>query len=254
MAFIKHDIPILEYDDNRNAVFMPNRGDLYSFPERAVFAFLADEVDKYATLHGCEEIAEFPSITKTYVVYKTVHKGHEIALCQAPVGAAPAAQLLDFLIGYGARSIISGGCCGALTALDENVFLIPTEALRCEGTSYHYLPPSRTVSLNTDAIAAIQRALDKNSMAYSMCKTWSTDGFYRETPDMVEYRRSEGYNVVDMECSALAAVAQFRGATFGQMLFTADTLHNVEAYDERGWGLDSFPVALQLCLDAVVEL
>lgn len=39
-----------------------------------------------------------------------------------------------------------------------------------------------------------------------------------------------------MECASLAACAQFRGICFGQILFTADTLADVEDYRERGFG------------------
>ena len=50
--------------------------------------------------------------------------------------------------------------------------------------------------------------------------------------------------VVEMECAALAACAEFRGAKFGQFLFTADSLAQVESYDEREWGLSSWKPAL----------
>ena len=254
MAVIKHDIPILEYDANPAAVIMPNRKNRYHFPEYAVFPFLMDEIEKFAEEHGCEQIGKFESATKIYPIYEYTHDGKKVCLCQAPVGAAPAAQLLDYLIGYGCTKIISAGSCGALVPLGENEFLIPVEAVRCEGTSYHYLPPTRTVSMNPQATEAIERAMRKNGIAYEKCKTWTTDGFFRETRDMVEYRKAEGCSVVEMECSALFACAQFRQVTFGQILFTADTLANVEAHDDRGWGMDSLSTALRLCLDAVVLL
>ena len=57
-----------------------------------------------------------------------------------------------------------------------------------------------------------------------------------------------------MECSALAACAEFRNAIWGSILFTADTLADVESYDERDWGHDSFEYALKLSLDAVVNI
>ena len=57
-----------------------------------------------------------------------------------------------------------------------------------------------------------------------------------------------------MECSALAACAALRNAVWGCLLFTADTLADIENYDERGWGEDSFAVTLELCLDAVLKL
>ena len=43
-------------------------------------------------------------------------------------------------------------------------------------------------------------------------------------------------------------------AEFGQILFTADTLANVEAHDDRNWGLQSFPLVLKLCFEAVLEM
>ena len=60
-------------------------------------------------------------------------------------------QLLDWLIGYGVREIISAGSCGALEQLDESVFLVPRKALRDEGTSYHYAPPSRFIEIDERA-------------------------------------------------------------------------------------------------------
>lgn len=254
MALLKNEIPILEYDDAQQAVIMPDRAGEYRFPEYAVFPFLGDEVDSFARANGCPVIGRFVSATKVFPIYQLTYQGKDICLCQAPVGAAAAVQLMDWLIGYGVRKIISAGSCGVLVKMEENKFLIPTEALRCEGTSYHYLPPSRTVTADPEGIAAIERAFAKNNISYTKCKTWSTDGFFRETKEMVEYRKAEGYTVVEMECSALMACAQFRGVKFGQFLYTADTLADVDAHDDRDWGQASMSAALRLCLDAAVEL
>lgn len=65
MALIKHEFPILERDTAQDAIIMPNRGGQYSFPEKCVFAFLEDAVDRFAINNGCEEITFFESITKT---------------------------------------------------------------------------------------------------------------------------------------------------------------------------------------------
>jgi len=254
MPVTKNDIPILEYDTEKTAVIMPARKELYLFPEKCVFPFLGDEIENYATAHGCEIIGEFTCITKIYHIYKATHDGHDVCLCQAPLGSSASVQLMDFLIGYGVKEIISAGSCGALLDFPENELLIPTEALRDEGTSYHYLPPSRTVTINTHAVDAIKTALTKKSVKFEQCKTWTTDGFYRETPEMVAYRKEEGCAVVDMECAGLAACAEFRSVKFGQILFTADSLANVDAYDERDWGNASFSIALELALDAVCEM
>lgn len=68
------------------------------------------------------------------------------------------------------------------------------------------------------------------------------------------YRRNEGCSVVEMECSALAACSAFRGVKWGMILYTADSLADVERYDERHWGGNAYEYALTLCLDAVKKI
>lgn len=161
---------------------------------------------------------------------------------------------MEQLIAGGTKEIIAAGCCGALLDGEEGDFFIPTVALRQEGTSYHYLPPSREVELDEKPIDAIESALSKAGFSYQRCKTWTTDGFYRETKEMVLYRKAEGYAVVEMECASMAACGKMRGVQFGQLLFTADSLANVDEHDIRNWGNDTFAVAMQLAMDAVVEM
>lgn len=251
----KHEIPILEFDDNPRAVIMPtHEGIDVHLPEKCVYAFLEDEIYRFAKVVGAKQVATFVSATKTYPVYVMTYNGEEICLAQAPVGSAAAAQFLDWLIGYGVKQIISTGTCGVLVDMPENVFLIPTRALRDEGASYHYVAPSRYIEVNRRALTAIETVLRQASIPYQEVMTWSTDGFYRETPDKVAYRIEEGCSVVEMECAALAAVAQLRDAVWGLLLFTADSLADLENYDQRDWGSEAFGEALVLCLDIIVQM
>ena len=240
MALIKNEIPILEYDTEKKAIIMPGHGWDYKFTKKAVMLFMEEEIDNYVSSHDCEVVGEFESITKKFPVYKIVHNGEKIVFCQAPLGGAAATHIMDQLIGGGAREIIATGCCGSLIDDTEGDFFIPTAALRQEGASYHYLPPAREVEMNDRAIQAIVTALENNNLNYRKCKTWTTDGFYRETREMVLYRKEEGCSVVEMECASLAACAKMRGVVFGQLLFTADSLANVEAHDTRNWGDGTF--------------
>ena len=59
---------------------------------------------------------------------------------------------------------------------------------------------------------------------------------------------------MEMECSALSACAAFRKVVWGMILYTADSLADVEKYDERHWNGNADEYALALCLDAVLEL
>ena len=143
---------------------------------------------------------------------------------------------VKWIIGW--RDSIAAGCCGALAEDTEGSFFVPVAALRQEGTSCHYLPPSREIELDAVPINAISKVLENAGLNYKTCKTWTTDGFYRETKEIVTYRKSEGYSVAEMECASMAACAKMRGILFGQVLFTADSLANVDAHDIRNWGND----------------
>ena len=82
---------------------------------------------------------------------------------------------------------------------------------------------------------AITKVLERFEVPYLKGATWSTDGFYRETKEMVAYRRAEGCLVVEMECATMAAIAQYRGKLFGQLLYSGDILVGNEVYDDRDW-------------------
>ncbi len=255
MSIIKNEIPILEFDSEARAVIDPTHERLaLKLPKKCVFAFVGEYIDEYAVKNNAKKASEFVSATKKYPIYITVYKGEEIVLCQAPVGSAPAVQLLDWLIGYGVKKIVSTGTCGALENFPESTFLVPYKALRDEGTSYHYAPPSRYIEIDERARTAIKQAVLSHGIHCQEVITWSTDGFFRETKEKVAYRKNEGCSVVEMESSALAACANFRGAIWGALLYTADSLANIEKYDERNWGGNTYEYALILCLDAVARL
>ena len=292
----EYDLPILEYDSDKSAVLMPSHDNIaVRLPSKAVFAFLGDEIDKYALSRKATIVANFESATKVYPIYVLEEKvkkrvgervgdkadenadgnanekvrqnvgektnrevveevTQKICLVQAPVGAPAAVQILDWLISYGVREVVSAGSCGSLVDYAENVFLVPYKALRDEGTSYHYLPPSRYVDVSDRSRHAILQTLQAHNLPYHEVKTWTTDGFFRETKGKVASRKQEGCAVVEMECSALAACAEMRGIVWGEILYTADTLHDVENYDERNWGGDSKAYALELCIESVLRI
>ena len=246
----KNEIPLLEFDDSSPEVIAPNHDwTAGPLPEKCLFAFLGNVVHEYAAEHDAEVVETLKSITFDIRVYVLHEADEDICLVQSPVGAPASAQLLDTLVSCGCRKVIAVGSCGVLADIEENAFIVPTRALRAEGMSYHYLPASRYVELDEEPAAVIEETLRRHGLPSVTCTTWTADGFFRETRDMVTYRLEEGCSVVEMECAALAACCRMRGATFGQLLFTADSLANVHEYDARDFGADSHEKALLLGLD-----
>ena len=155
---------------------------------------------------------------------------------------------LDSEVAVDARDYLIGHYSIDLTGYDVVI------GYRADDSYFQYAPPSRFVEISEKARKAIEETILEHSMKYQEVITWSTDGFFRETKEKVAYRKSEGCAVVEMECSALAACADFRGATWGMILYTADSLADVDKYDERNWGGNAYEYALTLCLDAVIKL
>lgn len=249
----KHSIPILEYDTASRSIINPDQYDVI-LPRRAVFAFLGDPVDEYAASAGAEVMEIYHTIGRDTSIYRISHNGEDLCLCRAPLGGSAAVQLLDFLLGHGVEQVIAVGSCGALAPLPENAFLLPVNALRDEGTSYHYLPPARYAETSPRLRAVLKQVLGEHNLSWAECTTWTTDGFYRETEEMVAYRREEGCQVVEMECASMAACASFRDKEFAQLLYTADSLADAAHYDARDWGKQSVIPALMLCMDAAAKL
>ncbi len=235
MTIYKNAFPILEYDDEIDGVIIPNKNGKVLLPEICVMTFFREVLEDFVSKHKSEIRYNYRSEMANFPIYVLEYKGIELCMIQAVVGSASIAMMIDFLIGYGIKKIIACGGCGVLVDIPAGDVIIPVRALRDEGASYHYLPPSRNIDINKEMISIIKKTLEDNYVSYLECKTWTTDALYRETPDMIKYRREEGCQVVEMECATMAAIAQFRGIKFAQLLYSGDILLDLSDYNDRNW-------------------
>ncbi len=231
---IKNDFPILEYSTEYEAVINPGRKE-GRFPRLCLVTFFKEVLASAIAQHDAIPIGSYDSEMRDFPVYKIVYRGTELCVVQAVVASGSIAMMTDWLYGKGVEVIVCCGGCGVLDDIPAGDVILPVRALRDEGASYKYLPPARFVELPAAPVRAFQTVLEKAGIPYVECATWSTDGFYRETREMVEHRKAEGCGVVEMECATMAAVAQFRGKLFGQVLYSGDILVGGGEYDDRGW-------------------
>lgn len=153
-----------------------------------------------------------------------------------PFATAPgAAGTIEELHAMGAEKFIVCGAAGCLCSdLEVGNLILPVSAVRDEGTSYHYLEPSREVTCNPFALQTVKQILKDMSIPYVEGKTWTTDAFYRETAEKIERRANEGCITVEMECAAFYAVAKFYDLPLVQILYAGDNL-DCEKWDCRDW-------------------
>ncbi len=228
--------PILEFDTTPEAILEPGRLiQAIDIPEHAVACFFQDVITRLSQQHKARVIKHLRSEIGTHPVYELDVAGKRLAVFHPGVGAPLAVGMLEEVIALGCRKFIA---CGGAGVLDGTVVVghpvIPTAAIRDEGTSYHYLPPGREVSASPEGVAALETILKAHHIEYLLAKTWTTDGLYRETVTKMLRRRAEGCLTVEMEASAFFAVAQFRRVQFAQLLYGGDDLSGSE-WDSRQW-------------------
>ncbi|GAA2181989.1 nucleoside phosphorylase [Brooklawnia cerclae] len=245
------DWPVLDFDDDPSDLISSQAltPDSVTFPDRAVLAFLGRAVTAHAEAENAPVVEMVGYVTQLFPAYRLTRGGRSAVLIELPVGAPAATIIADYLFQRGVRVAVAVGSCGALHPFGEGEFILPVRALRDEGTSYHYLPPSEWVETDAGVRLACAEAVRGRGHDVAEASVWTTDAFYRETRAMVDRRTTQGCGVVDMECAALAACARFRGVRFGEILFTADSLAS-DDYDPRDWGVDSHEVALRMAVDA----
>ena len=88
---------------------------------------------------------------------------------------------LEELKARGFNNFIVLGSCGVLDqSIQADKIIIPSSALRDEGTSYHYAPASDEISYDEALLSTLENALNKSGIEHIRTKVWTTDAFYRE--------------------------------------------------------------------------
>lgn len=250
-----------EFDKNKSAVI--NAFDIIkpidNFPKIAVSCFARVTFNRLIKELKGVQITSTSIANMEIPIYKVNYKGVDIALFMSYVGAPGCVALIEDIFAMGAEKLIIFGTCGVLdSTIEDCSVIIPNMAVRDEGTSFHYAPASDEIVVNTKYIDAFTRILDQYELKYHIGKVWTTDGIYRETRDKVNNRKKQGCICVDMECSAVAALAQFREKDIFHFFYAADNL-DCEQWDERSLSNESNPLqkdrvatlAMNLALDII---
>lgn len=164
--------------------------------------------------------------------------GAPISIQRLPIGAPMAVSACELLIEAGARNLIVAGIAGSLTPdVPIGGIVIPTGALREEGTSYHYLPPEADPLPAADLTEALVAAAAARGITPGLGRVWTTDAIFREMGWKVRQYRAAGILAVEMELAALLALAQVRGVRLAAVLAISDELFHPWT---PGWHVEEF--------------
>jgi uridine phosphorylase len=255
---LQKEFPILEFDEDKNVFIRPSitHKPIDGIPERCVLCFFSEAIEKILNEYPHKIISNFLLEGINYPLYEVEYKGEKIVLIQSAVGSPLAAGQIEELTAMGCKKFLACGMCGVLQKeLAVGHLIIPTAAVRDEGTSYHYVKPSREIYVNERIVQVIENEKKKKNIPFIKAKTWTTDAFYRETPQKIALRKNEGCVTVEMETAAYIAVSQYNNVEFGQILCSGDSLAG-EEWDRRNYNkrMDIREFTLRQTLDVCLKM
>ncbi len=196
-------------------------GDVAEPPEAVVLCYSRGLMDYFMESYDGQEVGHYYGTLYVFedTDYSVGVMGH------FGIGSPTTAMLMDELIADGVEAFLSIGFAGCLDdSIEMGEFIVCDKAIRDEGTSHHYVESEKYVRASDTLTAEIEESLRNRDEPFHIGSSWTTDAMYQETKTEVERYADEGVLTVEMEASAVFAVADYRGVEAGSMFVISDYL------------------------------
>jgi uridine phosphorylase len=168
-------------------------------------------------------------------LHRLAHDGLELGLIGCAVGSSFAVLVAEELFASGCELLISITSAGQLVELrPPPYFVLIDRALRDEGTSYHYLPPSEFSRIDSGLLAMMKDAFSGLRVPVERGAVWTTDAPFRETASAIAAMKRKGLLAVEMEAAALYAFAAARHRPVVCFAHVTNQMATVDGDFEKG--------------------
>ena len=134
------------YSEERESLFSPGAffGERKYICDTAIITFSGEIFQAVIDRYPHREVAYIGSANGHKAIYAVDINGMEIVFYLSSIGACLAGiDIIEMQWQTGVKNLIIFGSCGALDSDATNgKYIIPTQAYRDEGMSYHYAPPA----------------------------------------------------------------------------------------------------------------
>jgi len=159
----------------------------------------------------------------------------EFGIIAYAVGASFAVLIAEQLFVSGCELLISITSSGIINPSAQNVeYILIENAIRDEGTSYHYLAPHELASANLELINILSKEFLKHAKKVAIGQSWTTDAPYRETTTAIQNMKSRNVSVVEMEAAALYAFAKAKNKKIICYAHITNSMAQTEKDFEKG--------------------
>jgi uridine phosphorylase len=158
----------------------------------------------------------------------------DITLVYSGMGSPAAANALEMASAAGAKRVVVFGACGGVAEeVGVGDLVLATGAVRGEGTSAYYAPPSFPATFDPLMTARLWETATKAEVPAHRGVVFTTDAGYRQGPEIYEDCRGLVIGV-ESECAAVAVVCARLGLRAAALLFCTDNV-NQPREDDRGY-------------------
>jgi uridine phosphorylase len=148
-----------------------------------------------------------------------------VGIIWAAPGAPLAAMVMEDLVACDAKLFIGVGLLAATQPkIDVGDHVIPSLAVRDEGTSYHHLPEDVMALPSNEVIRSLQYSCEEFKVKYYVGPIRTTDAPYRVTRSKIDYLRGRGILGINMESSIIFALRIYRKVKVGCILMASSNL------------------------------
>ncbi|MCB0751022.1 MAG: AMP nucleosidase [Ignavibacteriae bacterium] len=174
-------------------------------------------VSKFAEQFNCE-------IKGTGRPMQAATNSHGLSIINFGMGSANAATIMDLLIAKDPKGILFLGKCGGLKQTTElGHFILPTAAIRGEGTSNDYMPPEVPALPSFKLHKFVSEKIVKHNLEYrtgvvytSNRRVWEWDNNFKN------YLNNLGTIGIDMETATIFIAGYANHISRGALLLVSD--------------------------------
>ncbi len=245
------------FHDEKESLFSPGNffGEKQWIADTAIATFSFEIFESVLASYPHQQVARISSVNGHKPVYLIDCHGRKLIFYQSAIGSCLAGNdIIEVQWMTGVSRLMIFGSAGSLDSqLTTGKYVIPTQAYRDEGMSYHYAPASDYMTIsNADKLASV---FQKLRLPFVKGRVWTTDAPYRETLSAVTERKTDGCIAVEMELAGLQAVCSFHQIDLYAFLVTGDILDQDEYLSEglhsANHSIDKFRIALRILEESV---
>ena len=161
--------------------------------------------------------------------------GIACAIVPRTIGGPYAVLVAEQLAASGARIVFGLTSAGRVSpSLPIPSLVVATQAIRDEGTSYHYLPPGDAAESHPGVVEALLSEVSVAGLPVSAGLVWTTDAPYRETLHQLALHAEAGALAVEMQAASLFAFGAARDFPVGVIAHVTNAVGSSEEQFDKG--------------------